>query len=490
MRRYLYILLCISLFVFVGCKRETPTPNKEHVIAFHIGDVNVEVSENDATITLEKPFVTIDGLKIEGTSFCLEFWEADDSENIIYLNDYVEDNGIVTFVAKPLFSGTTYNANIVLYGGETIGPERKAFTFTTLDHNPVFDAECNAKVEARGIVATIKLSNMKYTMDLVNDIPISKIYVEYASMDSEEWVAKEFSSNSIIKNELKAKLPFNGADYLTENSSYKYRVTLVPTGGHEPLMIDSLFSFDTTYAEVRANIAKPTLKADGDGIHVSSQNIEIFLDDVNIADTQLANSAKYYFSYRMKGAADWLTTEVEMQEGGLSMMVPATELKADTTYEFETSIMAGAAETVCKSEISEIKTDPYIAPKPPVEGGGDTSLIAGTWHLTEWRGATPDFDVYMSISEDGIVGLWQRIERRIWECYYSVAVIAEQTIYGEYTDGTAWGASYSFTIDGDTMTWTDTADATDISVYTRSELPDDINVEQPTATRSGAERFL
>ena len=133
---------------------------------------------------------------------------------------------------------------------------------------------------------------------------------------------------------------------------------------------------------------------------------------------------------------------------------------------------------------------PPTPPTPPVGGDADTSDLAGTWHLTQWRGAEPSFDVYLSITEDGVVSLWQRIESREWELYYSNVGYENGIISGVYVDGVAWSASYGVVVDGDTMTWTDVADATDISVYTRSELPAGIPMSQSEVTRSTAERFL
>ena len=112
----------------------------------------------------------------------------------------------------------------------------------------------------------------------------------------------------------------------------------------------------------------------------------------------------------------------------------------------------------------------------------EQSDITGTWQLTEWRGAEPSFDVYMVIDADYGVTLWQRIESREWERFDSEATFEGGTISGVYNDGVAWSTSYSVAISGDTMTWIDTYDSTDISVYTRSELPD--NISDVTTTRA------
>jgi hypothetical protein len=128
-------------------------------------------------------------------------------------------------------------------------------------------------------------------------------------------------------------------------------------------------------------------------------------------------------------------------------------------------------------------------PAPPVSGDADTKALAGEWHLTEWRGAVPSFDVYLSISEDGVVILWQRMESRLWETFYSTVGFDGSIIAGEYTDGVAWAASYYVAVDGDTMTWTNTADSDEVSIYTRCTLPDFTNPDIRTYATMGMRWF-
>ncbi|MEE1148197.1 MAG: hypothetical protein UHN93_02975, partial [Alistipes sp.] len=82
-------------------------------------------------------------------------------------------------------------------------------------------------------------------------------------------------------------------------------------------------------------------------------------------------------------------------------------------------------------------------------------------------------------------------ESRAWECFYSSAAMEYGIIKGTYSDGVAWGATYYVNVDveGETMTWKDTADSSDISVYTRSDLPEDITTTRGAET-TGEERFL
>lgn len=111
--------------------------------------------------------------------------------------------------------------------------------------------------------------------------------------------------------------------------------------------------------------------------------------------------------------------------------------------------------------------------------------MAGVWHLTEWCNITPSFDVYMDINSNGDIELYQRIDSFQWEIFHSTAEIDGDVISGVYSDGVAWGASYHVSIAADTMTWVDTTDPSDISVYTRSVLPQDIDTSSTRAVNSG-----
>ena len=85
--------------------------------------------------------------------------------------------------------------------------------------------------------------------------------------------------------------------------------------------------------------------------------------------------------------------------------------------------------------------------------------------------------------------LWQKIEHRAWECFFSSADIENGIISGVYSDGVMWGASYYVSVAENSMTWVDVNDATDISVYTRSELPEGLT-EVVTRSVVSSVRFL
>lgn len=168
-------------------------------------------------------------------------------------------------------------------------------------------------------------------------------------------------------------------------------------------------------------------------------------------------------------------------------IIPQT-FERGITIEIENSNGEKMTKSTSKSVTISRRT---IQPMSPFKFVIEGEPITGTWQLTEWRGTTPSFDVYMSIAEDDTLILWQRMQSREWELYYSDICYEDGTISGVYSDGVAWSASYSVTVDANTMTWIDTADATDVSVYTRCELPEELPSEESETTRAVAtERFL
>lgn len=102
--------------------------------------------------------------------------------------------------------------------------------------------------------------------------------------------------------------------------------------------------------------------------------------------------------------------------------------------------------------------------------------LAGYWHIAEYRGNTShDFDIYLSANGNGILELYQKLSSYSWSHYTSAISFAGNTLSGTYSDGVAWSASYyvMFNDDNSRMTWTDTLDSSDISVYERIEaLPE------------------
>jgi hypothetical protein len=174
----------------------------------------------------------------------------------------------------------------------------------------------------------------------------------------------------------------------------------------------------------------------------------------------------------------------------MTWSAPLSRFREGVTYNFR-SVMSVNDSVMESADVTFTMPLPEIPtpPAPPIAGDADTSALVGDWHLTQWRGSEPGFDVYLSITSDGVVSLYQRIASRLWETFFSTVSYENGVIAGIYTDGVAWAHSYNVVVAGDTMTWTSTTDNSDVSVYTRSELPEDITTTRGAAT-TGEERFL
>lgn len=457
-------------------------------VVFYFSKIEVETTQSSATIDAVKPYMTVDGVKDESVTIYLEYWLESDDSAVTKVEEYAEVDDHIIFSLEQLSENTIYHAHITIegeYGKETCA----AFPVVTKKHIPVTSISCSAEVAPKGLMATVNLSDVAYLVDgEPQDIHVLKL--EYSRQSPEEWFAYEFSGSVLDGGAMSIELPFEDCDYLVENRNYSFRVTIYPANGdYEPITSD-IFSFKTNYAEVTANIATPKLSIDGEGIHAVVENIEVFYDGVAAAMYEEGYPIEYYFNYRMKGIEQWSQIEAYDEMGNIRITIPASELEEGATYEVEVRIVAGAQRKVRQSEVAEITVPVSTPPTPPVGGEGDTSTISGTWRLTSWRGVEPSFDVYLDITENGVVTLWQRLESREWECFYSNATIDNGIITGQYTDGVMWGASYNVTVADTTMTWVDTTDATDISVYTRSSLPEGLATAAKRASVTAKERFL
>ena len=451
-------------------------------IVCHFGEMSVETTPKSATITTPKPYLTVDGKPVDA-KISLHYIGAG-HDIVECVEEYREENGEIIFEIDRLIPETQYKAHISLNGGEYGIHHSKEIRFTTdALHVAEISMHLEAEVAAKGLMATLSLSDITY---LVDDKSTSIAFVEvaYKRNDATEWQKREFDASLITNGALSVGLPFEKGEYLTENSDYRYRITLDPVGNNSSITSDE-FEFKTLFAEVTANIPQPTLSLQGNFISATVENVEVFYDGIPAAEYKGNYPVKYYICHRLKGAETWTTFAIANGNGTIGI-----KGEEGDTYEFK-AVVEDATEQRHESQIAEITVPKNEPPTPPVSGGGDTSSIAGVWHLTTWRDAVPSFDIYLDITANGVVTLYQRLESRAWECFYSSAAIEYGIIKGTYSDGVAWGATYNVSVDveGDTMTWVDTADKSDISVYTRSDLPEDITTTRGAET-TGEERFL
>ena len=489
MKRYIFILLS-AVVALLGC--EPQNTQQQNEVVFNFTPVEVTTTETTATIT-NRSYMTIDGLgRYDEATYYLEYAKMDDEE-FVRGGDFSRlSDGWFEFTLSNLESGTSYKARITIDGGEYGKKSCEPFPFTTKEAPKVASISCDAKVEAKGLFATIHLSNVAY---LVNDEPqqIAFVKVEYTLTEANEWRYIEARGGSVKEGKIEFTIPQGGAEYLTENSDYTYRITITPQNSDYSAITTDKFSFKTTFAEVTAQFSALSLTYNDDGIRAEVKEVSVFYDGIAAEEIKSEEPVIYTFYYRKKGASVWEEADTEFSNGGMKATIAASLLSEGVTYEVIASITAGRDMQVRHTAVAEITTlkeetpDRPIVPEPPT--GGDTSAIEGVWHLTEWRGVTPSFEVYMDITATGGITLYQRIENNYWDIYQSSAYIDAGVISGVYTDGTNWGASYSITLEDDRMVWVDSGDSSDISVYTRSELPTHMPTA-PTRVYTPQERFL
>ena len=480
MKRYLYLLLA-AVVAFTSCEKIFQTETNPDVV-WYFSSVEVETTENSATVNAVKPYITIDGVKEEGVDIYLKFWEDGNEEGHIIINEFEDLGDRIIFTINDLTPATHYLGGIVV-SGEYGGEISSIFPITTKAHMPVAEYSCECIIEPMGVVAYALLNGVSFTLDGVES-PLAKVEFKYAlSSSNGEWTTMEIKPEDAEKS---FKIPAEGEPYLKEKSDYNYTVTLYPEDtAYESYTIDGKFT--TTEASLTSDVELPTITATEEAIHLSSKVPTLFVDGEVIPDYA---TIKYQFYYTDGNDHEGFIDAI-CADGVMSATAELNMFQEGVTYNFRTCmdvndmILLLSGDTPYTIPIVETPTPPA----PPVSGDADTKAIAGEWHLTEWRGTAPAFDVYLSISEDGVVTLWQRIESRLWETFYSTVSFDGSIIAGKYTDGVAWAASYNVTIDGDTMTWTNTADNTEVSVYTRCTLPDFTN---PDIRTSAAEhiRFL
>lgn len=478
MRKILYTIFVALLFA-VGCDFENIYNKPE--VAFCFGTVTSETTECSATVEV-LAYMTVDGELYTDANIYLEYWKNGEAESAVAVADSLSGDTqfIHIFTIEDLEPETMYMVKVVIDGGSEYGSKNELFTFTTKEkYIPTEEITCSASAMAQGLKATINLTNVAY---LVDDEPqqIAFVKLEYARTGSNAWTAIEAAGSSVKSGKISFSLP-NGGDYLEENTDYVYRVTITPGNSDHKAITTETFTFRTVYATVTATIAVPQLSHSAEGITIKPGNIEVYRDGV--ATTEYTTNV--YF--RKQGSSVWSEYAPSVDN---RVLIPASELKENTTYEAKVSIVAGSDSQVRESQVATIttpKNETPVVPEPPV--GGDTTTIAGVWHLTSWRGATPSFEVYMDITSTGGVTLYQRIDSLYWDVFQSTAAIANGVISGVYTDNVAWGASYNVLVAGDTMTWTATNDSSDVSIYTRSTLPTSMPTA-PTRAATTAERFL
>ena len=482
MKRYLYILL-VAVLALVSCDTEIAINNK-HIVFFN-ENINIETTESSATIETLKPYI-LNGTTKEEVVVYMEYWVEGAESAKQRVDQHAESNGYVIFTLEGLTPETTYYAYFAMGCQEHNEIEvGEKFSFTTSEHIPVAKYSCECQVEAKGVLANVVLNNLAFTLDDMEQP--AKVEFKYSqSMSGGQWTTIELTAEDIANG---FRIPAQEGAYLNEQSEYNYVVTLTPEdSNYEVYTINGKFT--TIAAAITSGIPAPDAMFDGGVLRLMARDIKVYFDGVELKDYPHLDYGLMYRTYGNEAWSEFIEAEYSEQEG-MTIEIPLAELKKGVAYEFVAAVRAGVTQQIITSDsiIIPIEDDTPAPPTPPVSGNADTTELAGQWHLTKWRGVEPGFDVYLSITEDGVVSLFQRMESRLWETFYSLVGYENGIIAGEYTDGVEWAHSYYVTIDGNTMTWTSTTDSSEVSVYTRCTLPDITNPEIRVTAASGM-RFL
>lgn len=463
-------------------EEEIHTPQFDAVF----GMVNIEVSEDSATITADTPYYTLDENKYDGV-VSLIYGEKGTDRSAMTSVTQLESLGdkLITTI-EGLEPATTYESYIII-DCDSYGVEYSpCIEFTTSEHITKHVFNATSHVTAYGLYATIELTDVSYTADGA-ECDIAMIYVEYAAEGDDQYKRVGVEGDHIANGTVNFTIPTSTTEQLAENTTYHYYVTAEPENEGPTLMTEER-SFTTTTATTDPQFAELKISSTTETIIITIDQMTIIKDGRYTID-----NIEKSILYRIEGSEAWSVAQSSPYgNGGLYVSMPIGELQADSVYEVCAQMKSGG-ETF-KSDIESFdtpKNNDTPAPEPPKDG--DTTAIAGTWHLVEWCGTTPSFEVYLDIDTTGNILLYQKMQSREWECYKSLADITDEgIIWGVYSDGVAWGTSYTYSLAGNRMTWINVNDSNDISVYEPcSTLPEGLAGIEREATRSTCgERFL
>ena len=487
MKRYIYVILGLVLATqFVACNKSNDKPIAQPEAKFVFGTATVDTTETSATITTDIPYYTVDGAKFDGHVSLLWGAHGENKESMTEITQYENVGGKILFTIEGLEPEHSYDAYLQLDADSHGIQYGKCIEFTTLEHIVIYSFDADTEIIAYGLYADVALSNITYLSDGVAT-DIAKIDIIWGATDGNNDQKMEINGSLIVDGCLNITLPSTTDTHLLENTAYRCYIEAKPVNEGDVLRSEE-YIFTTTNAVVDVELSTPQLT-------LNEQELQIVVKQMSAIKDQryIVADAKKEILYRAVGTSLWYNIEGEAYgDNGLYATLPITHLDEDTTYEVCAHLIIDNSYSY-NSDSATITTPKSETPTPPVEPpvGGDTSAIAGTWHLVEWCGATPSFEVYMEITSNGGVLLYQKMQSRSWECYVSSADITEDgVIWGVYSDGIAWGASYSYTISEEHMTWTNIDDSGDVSVYERSTLPDGLSGFEQSTTRAISKRFL
>lgn len=469
--KYPFALLLLLLSI-VGCTKDQPNPEPEikpdPVLSVTFHPLHIEASTHQAWVQTAPPTLTVDGVPSLDFSYGLEYRLQHETTWLSVTPDNVQGS-VVSYQLLNLQPQTPYHCRLWAdLGNQDIRYSEETAFSTQAEEIQEDDYSLFVQFGTtipHGLYAEVELLQLDYQ---INDssVPIESAHFQFRTQGSENWQTIPLSNwEDLLPYYL--NIPQDNTQDLQENTSYEYRVEA--RAGHDaaPVLTSSIHTFQTVDATVSISQSEPQGLLNETSLSFSVSEVTILLDE-----RRSLNDFSAQLEYRVQGTSTWESMTASRSGNGYEAILPISQLTPGTTYELRGQVTAHASSHTTSTLQISIPQQEDPEPDPPV--GGDTHLVAGTWHLVQWQGKTPNFEVYLQIDQVGNVILWQKIESLHWQRFDAVASIQDNIIAGEYLDGTAWGTSYYFSISEDRMTWTNTNDSTDSSIYERSLLPEDL----------------
>lgn len=155
------------------------------------------------------------------------------------------------------------------------------------------------------------------------------------------------------------------------------------------------------------------------------------------------------------------------------MLINEVALPVGSTIAVETSVGTFTVQTSSALEFHRgyVHTVNFTADADRLTDKPETGMLSqcwGNWQLSTFCGAAVDFDVYMTLNDDYTFALYQRIGNYEISKFYGSYTFDAGIFGGTYDDDKPWAATYALEeVDENTLTWVNTANDNEISVYTR-----------------------
>lgn len=138
----------------------------------------------------------------------------------------------------------------------------------------------------------------------------------------------------------------------------------------------------------------------------------------------------------------------------------------------------------------------FAACQPQEQGGvkGPVSVVNGEWHLVEWGGEAPAFDVYIKF-KDGNFEIYQQVYSLNYVNYNGTYSVTDSTLSGVYTSGSKWACDYDFSVEkreftkddktykANALVLTSCEKSSIKSIYEESKIPQSI-IDEASETRA------